>query len=177
MLKKTTWITLLTALWISSCASPPVGITDTITFYPDNDVAAKWGVFEYYRQYSSDVEPSEIVTIKLPNGEQLTGQITFIQQGQSGVSYDYWDDVNIGYGNWGGWYGGFSFSPSPSYYNVQNDTGLLQIDAFGKQTRLNCEGEYNRRKGLGVLSCDLSNGMKYKGHIRQYTAELPATGI
>lgn len=164
---------LLTALLIGGCATNrAVGVTDSITFYPDNTAAEQWGVFTYTNQYISSQQPNEGFEVTLPNSEIVKGQVTFVEQGETAVSYDHWNNFSVGYGHWGGWYGGAYFD-GPSYYKVRSDSGLLQIDAFGEKTRLNCQGEYNQRKHQGFLSCDLSNGMKYKGHVRKYIVDLP----
>lgn len=130
------------------------------------------GVFKFTKQYVSNQRSEEEFSITLPNNEVLSGQVTFVDRGESTVSYDNWDNFGFGYGRWGGWYGSAYFD-GPSYYKTRSDSGLLQIDAFGSNTRLNCQGEYNQRKHQGFLSCDLSNGMKYKGHVRKYIVDLP----
>lgn len=162
---------IFSILLLGGCASPrPSWITETITFYPDNDAAQAWGVFTYSQKYVS-VQPPTNFQILLPNNEQLDGQLTFVAQSETAVSYD--NDINVGYGygpwgdfHGGGFYGG-GYYGGPSYTKIRSDTGVLQIDAFGANTRLNCQGEYNQRKGQGILACELSNGMKYKGHVRQ----------
>lgn len=167
---------LTSLLLIIGCASnKPVGITDTITFYPDNTEAEKWGVFKYTKQYISSSSNEEF-EVTLPNHEIIKGQTTFLNRNESAVSYDTWSNFSFGYGygRWGRsrWYGNAYFD-RPNYYRVKSDTGTLQIDAFGDKTRLNCQGDYNQRKHQGLLNCDLSNGMKYKGHVRKYIVDLP----
>lgn len=159
------------ALVMSGCAGVYT-VTDNVTLYPANQSAQKWGVLNFYTQYQSNQLPGKL-HITLPDGKQLTGQMTYVED--SGTEYEddgWFNDVSIGIGHGfrrGGGYWGVGWTPRLSAY--RSNLEKVSINAFGANRGLNCSGEFNRRQQAGTLTCQVTNGMHYRGTIRRVTVQ------
>lgn len=164
-MKKSHIILSLSVLTIVGCTSV-YRITDTVTLYPENKAAETWGVINFYSQYQSNSLPGRL-SITLPDGKQLNGQMTFVEDsGKTTEEGSFWDNVRVGVGvGSGGGFGGVSVSPRVGSYH--SDKSNVSINAFGSQLGLNCQGEFNQRQKNGTVTCKLTNGMRYRGTIRR----------
>ncbi len=157
----------ITAVFISACGVYTV--TDNIILYPANQSAQSWGVINFYSQYQSNQLPGKL-NISLPKGQQLSGQLTYVENsGKTSIDDDGWfNDISIGIGRgFGSGYWGVGWSPRTATYHSHLDK--VSLNAFGQQLGLNCQGEFNRRQQAGTLNCKLTNGMQYRGTIRRVT--------
>lgn len=144
-------------------------VTDTVTLYPANATAQPWGKLSFYSQYQSQSIPDR-VTINLPNGQMLNGQITYLDNSGSSEGDGFWDNVHIGVGVGHHFrHGSVGFGLSPSVRSYRSDKQQVNINAFGNQLSMNCQGEFNRRQKSGTLQCTLTNGMMYSGTLRRVT--------
>lgn len=164
---------LVGALLLGGCAKIYT-ITDSVTLYPENAPAQKWGMLRFYSQYQSDMLPSDI-SVSLPNGDALSGQLIYIAD--SGVTEsddDGWfNNVNVGIGvghhfHHSGWGFGMSTPVRNTYYS---DKQQVSINAYSKALSMNCQGEFNRRQKTGTVSCQLTNGMHYTGTLRRVVSQ------
>lgn len=149
---------------LSSCGNPHT-ITDNITLYPANAAAQSWGILRFYSQYQSNSLPERLY-VDLPNGTQANGQITYLEE--SGVSEAdiFWDNASIGIGQYSR-HGSVGFIFSPRAYAYRSDKQNVNINLFGEQISMNCQGEFNRMQKAGTLTCLLTNGMQYRGTLRR----------
>lgn len=166
-MKQKSNIALCAALLVlAGCASIRT-VTDTVTLYPDNQAAQKWGVLTFYTQYQSNQRPNQL-TIALPNGKELKGQLTYVQEtGNIKSDGSFWDNVSfgIGVGSHHGGFGGVSIGTRSGSY--QSDKLNVSLNAFGDNVGLNCQGEFNQKQNNGTLNCQLTNGMRYRGTLRR----------
>ncbi|MPV86841.1 hypothetical protein [Ostreibacterium oceani] len=165
---------------LSGCASGVASITETLNFYPSNSAAEKLGAFTHYHQYASG-HPPEQLSIRLPNGEIVRGHMTFLEASSTQTTaIDPWGESYFGFNAVGPrhrypghsvyWHSGFY--ATPRVQTVRDNNQQVKLDAVGEQSRLNCEGEYNRQQKVGTLQCqlstdNLSNEMTYKVHLRR----------
>lgn len=167
-----TLLVTIASLFIGGCASQITNITDTITLYPNNKAAHKWGIITHYQQYLSNAKPSQL-TIKLPNNKEVSGQIIYLQQTTTETidPDDWYDDMYFGFGHgFGGRnraYWGWGFSMSPRTRTVVADNAKVSLNTFGDGIAMHCDGKFNHRQLNGTLDCKLTNGMTYKGNIRR----------
>ncbi len=164
------YIALIPLAGLISCATPIRNITDNYTLYPKNKKAEKWGVIRYTKQYKSNMQDNK-VAIELPNKEIIKGQVTYIIQDKTKTSYNVWDNVSFGFGVGGGSrysHFGYGVTVAPRTTTIKSNTVPFKLDGFGRKTGMSCSGIYNRHQKNGTLSCDLTNGMKYEGHLRKF---------
>lgn len=163
-----TFAMLTTSVLLSGCTSVYT-VTDSVTLYPDNATAQKWGVINFFSQYQSNQIPSKL-QIHLPNGKTLNGQLTYVQDtGRTTTDNGFWNNVHFGFGigshGHHGGFGGVTIGPQNSTY--QSDKSAVSINAFGDNVGLNCQGAFNQKQRSGTVNCELTNGMKYRGTVRR----------
>lgn len=152
-------------LLLNGCAKVYT-VTDTVTLYPANAAAQPWGKLNFYSQYQRQSIPGEM-TINLPNGQMLRGQMTYLDSSESNVG-GFWDNVRVGVGVGHHFrHGSVGFGVSPSFRSYRSDKQQVSINSFGAQLSMNCQGEFNRRQKSGTLQCMLTNGMRYRGTLRR----------
>lgn len=176
MMKKLTQPLILSQciLWAVVGCSSVRNITDTITLYPDNAAAKQWGVINIYRQQRTD-KPNNQILVDLPNGKQLQGQLTYLENSGNVVSNDdFWDHMSFGFGqSFGNHHGGmFGISVSPRSGEYRSNVATVGLNAFGENLGMNCQGEFNRQQQQGLLNCQLTNGMKYRGTLRRISVAV-----
>ncbi len=162
---------LLATVGLSSCANVYT-ITDRIALYPDNAAAQKWGMLNFFTQYQSDQSPGRL-SVPLPDGKILSGQLTYVQNtGRTTSDDSFWDNVYFGVGVGGHHHGGFGgITVGPRHSTYQSDKATVSINAFDDKLSLNCQGEFNQRQNNGTVNCHLTNGMQYRGTIQRTTAK------
>lgn len=165
-MKKYTALSIL-CLLLTGCASTPKTVTDTVTLYPNNSKAQQWGVIRFYRQYQSH-STDNVVAVNLPNGKVLKGQLLFLDDGGTTVSDDgFGSSVTFGIGHHIGRRGSFGFQWTPRVAHYRSDVEKVSFNAFGEDLGLNCNGDFNRRQRQGILTCQMTNGMTYRGNLQR----------
>lgn len=162
-------LTTFTILWLGYGCASVATVTDSVILYPANQSAERWGTLNFYQQYQSNTTP-QAMTITLPNGKVLNGQITYVvDSGKTTDEGGFWDNVHIGVGvgvgHRHGGFGGVSISPRSGTY--RSDKSQVAVNAFGDGLGLNCNGVFNARQNSGTLQCQLNNGMAYQGTLRR----------
>lgn len=154
---------------LSGCATAYT-VTDSVTLYPANQSAQKWGVINFYSQYQSNQLPNKL-SINLPNGNSLSGQLTYIENSGTAVEDDDWfNNVSIGVGH-GFHHGYWGVGWVPRIATYRSNIDKVSINAFGDKLGMNCRGEFNRHQQTGTLDCQFTNGMNYRGTIRRITVK------
>ncbi|PID58461.1 MAG: hypothetical protein CR957_00290 [Gammaproteobacteria bacterium] len=153
---------------LAGCAKN-VTVTDSVSLYPANAAAQRWGIINFYSQYQSNALPQPL-QIHLPNSQTLQGQMTFVEtSGHTEQRDSFWDNVRLGIGIGGGgghgsWGVGLS---SPERQTYRSDNQTVSVNAYASQLSMNCQGTFNRRQKTGTIQCQLTNGMQYSGSIRR----------
>lgn len=162
------------ALLLGGCASVPKTVTDTVTLYPDNAKAQQWGVIRFYRQYlsTSNNATDNVVTVNLPNGKALKGQLLFLDNGGTAVSDSGFGGlISVGIGHRVGSRGSVGFSLTPRVAHYRSEIEKVSFNAFGEGLGLNCNGDFNRRQRQGILTCQMTNGMSYRGNLQRVVVQ------
>ena len=161
-------------LFISGCTYMHTSI-DSFTLYPDNKYAQKWGVLRFYSQYPKGKLSNHLI-INLPSNKTLSGHLTYVQE--TGIYKEdrrFMDDFYyrsvVGFRVFGADRDNkntlFIEARTPRTVFYSSDKMSLNINTFGDNLGLNCQGDFNQRQNSGVLECQLTNGMKYRGTINR----------
>ncbi|MBS9777484.1 MAG: hypothetical protein KGV50_01855 [Gammaproteobacteria bacterium] len=165
-------------LIMSGCASMQ-HVTDSVVLTPDNAAAEKWGELSFYSQYKSGDKPSTI-NIELPNGKTLKGQLLFPYDFDNGDKKDgFWDKVSIGVGvgvgvgshSRSGGFGSVGIGTGGNNRNRSKNNVEVKLTAFGDNIAFDCNGMFKKSSNTGTLTCEVTNGMKYRGIIKRVYAK------
>lgn len=157
-------LSALLITFLTGCATVKT-VTDTVTLYPSNDKAQKWGVIRFYRQYRTDSD-NKVFRVELPNGKKLEGQLTYLERSGSTTFDDGFNGrVTFGIGHSFGSHAAWGINLTPQIGHYRSDIAKVSLNAFGEGLGLNCNGDYNRRQNKGILNCQITNGMTYRGNL------------